>query len=241
MKLGKWNANQLKMIAIIAMLLDHIAALFIPHENILWVLFRTFGRVTAPIMCFMIAEGYYYTANRYRYLGRLLLFSVISHVPFALCMGYDLSFLTATSVMWSLAMGLLALMIVKEDRLRWIFRLGGLAVCCLLAYTANWNYVVVLWVVMFGVFRGNKWHQLLAFAVVGFVVHMGQQMLPLLMGSVSLDAFTKWYQFGIFLAIPLLLCYDGTRGKKSKLGAQFFYWFYPVHLMILYLLNRFVL
>lgn len=240
MRRGSLSANQLKIIAVAAMVLDHAVALFIPHGNVWRSVLRCLGLIAAPTMCYIVSEGYHNTSDRLRYFCRLVLFALISHIPYNLCMGYDLSVLTATSVMWSLAMGLLALMIVKEKRLPWVLRLAGLSVCCLLAYTANWNYIAVLWIVVFGIFHGQQKKQMIGFALVGAVFHLGQQFGPLLLGQVSVEAFEDWYQFGIFLAIPLLLCYNGTRGHKSKWVSRCFYWFYPVHLLVLYVLHRFV-
>lgn len=233
------NANQLKIIAIIAMVIDHAAGFFLPAGPLKIVL-RTIGRLTAPIMCYMIAEGYFHTSNRMKYLGRLLLFAVISHLPFNYCMGFSLWPWHATSVIWALAMGLLALMIVKNEKLHPLLRIGGLGLCCLLAYTANFNYVAVLWVVVFGWFRGKRKMQMIAFAVVGTATHLVQSFMPLLTGAITVDRFQYWFQLGIFLVIPLLLCYDGTLGKKSKFLSRFFYWFYPVHIVLLYLIKQLI-
>ena len=63
------NSNALKMIAIIAMTIDHIAWLVFPdypHE-VLPVILHTIGRLTCPIMCYFIAEGYHYTKNIRKY------------------------------------------------------------------------------------------------------------------------------------------------------------------------------
>ena len=84
------NVNQLKIIAIVAMTIDHIAAVFLP-EGPLKVVLRCIGRLAAPIMCYMIAEGYYHTSNRKRYLGRLILFAVISHFAYCLFNNFSLS------------------------------------------------------------------------------------------------------------------------------------------------------
>lgn len=234
------NANQLKLIAIAAMLLDHAVALFVPAGSICRIALRCIGRLAAPAMCYMIAEGYHHTSNRKKYLLRLLIFAVISHVPYNLCMGFSLSPLKATSVIWALAMGLLALMIVKNPKIHWILRVGGVGACCLLAYTANWNYIAVLWIVFFGIFYGSPKKQMLSFAAIGLVFHLGQQFSPLLLGSTTPEAFRNWHQLGIFLAIPLLLSYNGTLGKKSRFLSRFFYFFYPLHLLILYLLDRYL-
>ena len=59
----EFNANQLKLIAILAMVVDHTAIVFVPDSFPAMWLLRMIGRMTAPIMCYFIAEGYYYTSN----------------------------------------------------------------------------------------------------------------------------------------------------------------------------------
>ena len=75
------DANKLKLIAIIAMTLDHIAWLLFPgySDGALPVVMHIIGRLTCPIMCYFIAEGYYHTRNIRKYTFRLFLFAVIVH------------------------------------------------------------------------------------------------------------------------------------------------------------------
>ena len=230
------SATWLKILAALAMVVDHTVALFLPHGSILRLILRIFGRLAAPAMCFMIAEGYHHTSNRKKYLLRLLVFAVISHLPYTLAMGFALSPLKATSAIWALAMGLVALMAMKNEKLHPVLRLGVLGLCCVLAYTANWNYIAVLWIVAFGIFHGQRRKQLMAFALIGAVLHIGQQFLPLLLGNVAVENFKNWHQLGIFLAIPVLALYDGSRRCKSKWFSWGFYILYPAHLLILYIL-----
>lgn len=230
---GRWsvNGNQLKLLAIFAMLVDHWAIVFVPGEFAgLWLL-RLVGRLTAPIMCYLIAEGYWRTSNLRRYLGRLLLVALVSHVPHALCFGFDpWRFWEATDVMFALLLGLIALAAWGSPKLALWQKLGATAGCCLLAYPADWNYIAVLWIVGFGVFRGSPVRQMLAFSAVG-VLYLLQ---PLVYGT----SFPYISRVGVFLASPLLLCYNGRRGRRSKLIQWGFYWFYPAHLLLLYLLGR---
>lgn len=58
-----FNSNQLKLIAIIAMVFDHCMIVFMPHHYAVYQFLRMPGKLTAPIMCFLIAEGYYHTSN----------------------------------------------------------------------------------------------------------------------------------------------------------------------------------
>lgn len=116
----KLNANHLKIIAIIAMTIDHVADLIFPGmpNNILSNLFHIIGRITAPIMFFFICEGFYYTKNIKKYIFRLLLFSIISH--FAYCFAFGINFIpfsngnifNQTSIMWTLLWSVVALYIV---------------------------------------------------------------------------------------------------------------------------------
>ena len=83
------NGNQLKVIAIIAMTIDHLTWTFAPGYSREWwaILFHIIGRLTAPIMWFFIAEGYHYTRNLKKYAGRLFLLAFISHFAYNFCFG----------------------------------------------------------------------------------------------------------------------------------------------------------
>ncbi len=230
------NANTLKWLANFAMLLDHMAYVFLPRESIFYFIFRCLGRIAAPVMCYFIAEGYAHTSNLKKYMGRLVLIAAISHVPYALCFGYSdiWQVWRVTSVIWSLFMGLVALTIVDrfvwKDHpiLTWGVRLASVGVCCVLAYSADWNYIAVLWVVAFGVLRGSKGKQLLAFAL-GAVLYLAQTYANgLLLGY--------YFPIGVVLFLPLLFLYNGTLGKKSVVLKWAGYWFYPVHMLVIYLL-----
>ena len=76
------TSDILKLIAVIAMVIDHIAWAFIPFNSIAGQIMHVIGRLTAPIMCFMIAEGYYKTHNVKKYAQRLGIFALISHIPY---------------------------------------------------------------------------------------------------------------------------------------------------------------
>jgi len=225
------NANTLKVIAMALMLLDHFAVVFLPGDTMLHMLSRLLGRIVAPVICFFIAEGYHYTSDRKKYILRLLVLALISHIPFNITFGHTLSPREATSVIWALVMGLIALSALKSEKLHLIVKVLILALCCALAWTANWNFVAVLWIVAFGLFHGNFRRQILAFCAVGIVFHLALVYHRF--------GFSHWFQLGIFLSIPFLALYNGKLGKKSKVMAYSFYVFYPAHLLFLHFVNRF--
>ena len=83
------NANQIKVIAIIAMTVDHLTWAFFPGTQAVWYVFllHVIGRLTAPIMWFFIAEGCHYTRNMGKYIFRLFLFAVVSHFAYDFAFG----------------------------------------------------------------------------------------------------------------------------------------------------------
>lgn len=107
------SSNQLKFIAVLAMVFDHLLWVIKPgYDNGVFILLlHLIGRIVAPIFCFFIAKGAYHTHNRKKYLARLLIFSIISH--FAYCFAFGINYIpfwsgtifNQTSIMWSLSLG----------------------------------------------------------------------------------------------------------------------------------------
>ena len=155
------SSYTLKNLAIFAMFFDHIFAVFVPQDSLEGVALRIAGRIAAPIMCYMIAEGYHYTSNLKKYIVRLALFAAVSHFPYVWYFG--LPWWQATSVIWGLALGLVALAAAKREDWSHPLKVFIVLICCLLAVPADWNYVAVLWILFFGLFRGQIEKQLLSF------------------------------------------------------------------------------
>lgn len=225
------TANTLKYVAIILMFLDHFFAVFGEHDTWFGVSSRIPGRIVAPVMCYLIAEGFFYTSNIRKYIERLFLFAVISHFFYVLY--FQLPWWRATSVFWGLTLGLVALCAIKNEKLPNWQKAGVLLICCALAIPANWNYISVLWIVGFGVFRGDFFKQMLVFTAIGLVFHA----FPALFRFGGHHG----YQFAFLLAIPLLALYKGRRGAHNTLSKWGFYLFYPLHLLVLYIIRNIVL
>lgn len=81
------SRDAIKYIAVFAMLLDHIAWTFLPFGTAVSQVFHSFGRITAPVMCFFISEGYVYTKSKKKYMLRLFVFALISQIPWYLMRG----------------------------------------------------------------------------------------------------------------------------------------------------------
>ena len=127
----------LKIIAVVTMLVDHVGFLFFPEEQI----FRIIGRISFPLFAFLIAEGFIKTKDVKEYLKRLSIFAVISQVPFfffervAGLSGIHLN------ILFTLALGVLTLLVITKVRNLPIKILGVLALLTL-AYFGNFSYGV---------------------------------------------------------------------------------------------------
>lgn len=77
----------IKYLAIVAMTLDHIAYIFVEPQTLLYRLFLCIGTFTGPVMMYFLIEGYFYTHDVRGYAKRLLLFALLSQLPFSLANG----------------------------------------------------------------------------------------------------------------------------------------------------------
>ena len=227
------SGNALKVIAIIAMTIDHLAWIGIEEysqaEVPLQLFLHCIGRLTAPIMIFFVAEGYHHTRNFKKYLGRMAMLTVVSH--FAFCYFSQPSFnpfenqlFNATSIAWPLMWGLIFLKVWDAEKLNaWLKVLITIA-GCVLTVTSDWSCAAPLAILMVGRNRGNFYKQMLWLMVVitlyavGFFVFNNQTY-----GMVHMAC---WF------TVPLLSLYNGQRGKISWLG-KFFYCYYPAHMALI--------
>jgi hypothetical protein len=234
------SGNALKIIAIIAMTIDHVTWILFPGYSVepIPIIMHVIGRITAPVMMFFISEGYHYTRSRKKYLGRLLIFAVISHVPYTMFSSFNfIPGIPTTSVIWPFAMGVLALMIDQGDILpntkRWQ-RVALVWICFILALPSDWSTPAAVSILYMGHHRGNFKRQMLDMA----------QLLAVY-GVVCGFLFAPVYgliHIGIIIPILLLTFYNGTRGTVGGKAMKWvFYIYYPVHLLILGIIKIFIL
>lgn len=241
------NSNQLKLIAIIAMTVDHIAwAMFDGYPRaLLPLVMHIIGRLTCPIMCYFIAEGYHYTRNINKYTFRLFAFAFVSHFAYIFASNdfvdfksfipfYYGNFLNQTSVMWSLAWGLVMLRIADSKRIKSIYKVLLVILICIITLPSDWSCIAALCIMAIGTNRGD------------FRKQMSWMIFYVALYSlVYFFAIDKAYgilQMGVVLSIPVIAMYNGERGKNPKINKfmkWFFYIFYPAHLFVIGLINYF--
>ena len=100
------TAFTLKIIAIVSMLIDHMAIVS-PDTFPFW--FRGIGRIAWPIFAFLLAEGFRHTKSPEKFLMRLLAFALISEIPYDLAMGNTINFTANTNIFYTLFLGGMAI------------------------------------------------------------------------------------------------------------------------------------
>lgn len=231
-----FSGTALKTIACITMLVDHIGASCIeagiltpgldsgtlsrdtlsayPLYRLDRVL-RFTGRLAFPIFCFLLVEGFVHTRDVKKYVRRLFLFALISEVPFDLAFFRTPFALDHQNVYWTLALGVLAMAglkrFEKENGLPGWQGLVWAGGCAALALAANTDYNAIGVIIICALYltRADRKRQCLA----GALLFMFELTAP--------------------LAFVLVWFYNGQRGACSPLQKKAFYWFYPVHLLVL--------
>ena len=158
-----WNSNQLKLIAIIAMTIDHLAWTLAPGYSTEWwvLLCHLAGRLTAPIMWFFIVEGWHYTHDVRKYTLRLFLLALASHFAYNFCFGIPMlpfregSFFNQTSVAWSLAWGLVLLRIHSNEKTASWLKFALTILICVISFPSDWSCVASMAILYMGVSRGD--------------------------------------------------------------------------------------
>lgn len=243
----------LKNIAVVTMLIDHIGAVIVirlliqkglygavadQEAYIAWLeqsrgmygtymAMRIIGRLAFPIYCFLLVEGFQRTHNVKRYLGRMLLFALISEVPFDLAFSGRLWNMQYQNVFFTLFIGLMVIAGLRlvDQRLsgpetwRKLAGVGLYAVIIAagsvlaLVLKTDYSFKGILAITVLYLFRSRRKAQIWA-GVIAFLLMDGLEMIA------ALSFLLIWF-------------YNGARGRQNK---YFFYFFYPVHLLLLWLI-----
>lgn len=247
------DTTKLKYLAAFSMLVDHIGALLFPCSSVFYLILRLAGRLAFPVFAWFIAEGCQKTRDRKKYLIRLGLFALVSEGPYLLVFhagGGRASVL----VTFFLAAGAMLLF----ERLRRTLPLptallpllGALVLAELLG--SDYGFPGVLLIA--GLYLMGENHPKKLFFVglwcvcfyllwqpgAGLLAWLPAGLLTPRLGEIVTSYFLQnllpqlGYALAACLSIPLLAQYNGARGAGHR---WFFYWFYPLHLLVLFLIS----
>lgn len=235
-------SSLLHILAMVFMLCDHLWATMFP-----WLGWLTcVGRIAFPIFAFMIVEGYFHTHDIRRYLLRLLAFAVISEIPFNLIYGSSVSYIAHQNVLWTFLIGLVLILLIEKVRQKeklWLTILVS-ALAVVFGWLIGMITAVdfygfgVLMVLTFYFFHGQKW-----WCYVGQFICMYYINVEMMGGLCYIfhifghEVELVQQGFALLALIPIWL-YRGKQGYHAKWFQYFCYAFYPVHLLLLWLIWR---
>jgi hypothetical protein len=230
------NRDVIKYIAMFTMLLNHIANIFLHPGTILCEALVDIGYFTAPTMCFFLVEGYQYTRSKKKYGQRLLLFALLSEVPFCLAFtrGEVIRF-HGWNMLTTLFLCFLIL-VVKEYVLLRGLRFLAYAILIILTLFCDWPLIAAVSTLLFSCSIGSRKKMLQSYFEIICIsawlfytnaiwVHSGWGAVWSALASC----------LGIVLsAVVILFFYNGKRAEWGQTFSKwFFYLFYPGHLLIL--------
>jgi len=235
----------LKITASLTMLIDHIGAVLIyaaylkawHAENYavsnaivpIYEVMRVIGRIAFPIYCFLLVEGFHHTRNVKKYMKRLAVGMLLSEIPFDLAFSGSIDW-TMSSVMVTLLLGCGMMLSMERARTVW-WKLAlmlpfGIAADLLGSdYGGHGIAIIAMLYLTRGIPKEKLWRTA-AFAVLLWfgaeVTVLGLTFPMELLGLV-----------GVFLTF----CYDGRKITKNKWVQWGFYLFYPVHILVLWIIK----
>ncbi|ULQ58927.1 conjugal transfer protein TraX [Brucepastera parasyntrophica] len=240
---GPLTINCLKYIAVLAMLIDHIALSFV-HNELLLIVMRFIGKTAGPLMFYAAVEGYHHTRNIGRYIFRLFVFAAISYFPFiyfeAGGVFSNIHFLKM-DVIYTILLGVLAIKARREIKNKPV-KLFLVMLLITLCIPADWGTAGIIMMLVFDFYYGNRKNQLFGYALV-VLLYIG--VLELITYPASqliyhgnLEIVSDYYKeivknTGMLLPIIPIFFYAGEKGRKTGFSKWFFYIFYPAHLLIL--------
>ena len=238
------TAAVLHIIAMTLMLMDHLWATLLPARE--WL--TCAGRVAFPIFAFMAVEGYFHTRSFKKYILRMLLFAVLSEIPFDLMYGGTWFYPVHQNVLWTFLLSLLGVWLMEQVRKKgktWMYLLvcvlvvpAGLVLgtLCMVDYYG----VGVLTVFVFYFLHGRKWWCFLG--QLAALYWLNVELLGGLLYPVHIFGmeFEICQQGLALLALLPIWLYRGRQGYHSKPFQYLCYAFYPVHMLLLVVVLNFI-
>ena len=219
------SRNQLKWIAIWTMVIDHIGCLLIPQSimPVLYYIMRGIGRISFPLICFLLVQGFIYTHSLGKYLARLWCFALISEIPYDLAFSGKSAAWSSQNIFFTLGIGLAVLWGIAETEKRIVGVARGIA--DLLILFAGMGTAVLLRCdySMWGILM------ITAFYVCRYDFGVLLRLFPVICLCQS------WMEALAALSlIPVKLYSPDQEQGRTRMPGGFFYWFYPLHLLVLW-------
>ena len=265
------DATQLKLIAMVLMVLDHIYEFF-SYTNLIPIWFTWLGRLVFPIFMFTMAEGFYYTKSKEKYMIRLYIGSALMGIfNYALVDIFPRpdGFPIINNIFGTFFMTVFYLYFIeKAKENKQLGKSITLAVLIMfipillstipylitsVAYNFNITVPFGLYILLHGMLpsplfveggpflvilgiimhylRHNRVKQVIIYVVICLIIFTG--------GKFNIENLLyNNYQWMMVFSSLLMLMYNGSKGNGYK---YLFYFFYPIHIYILYILSTLIM
>lgn len=224
------NREQIKLLAVIAMTVNHTAFAFITKGTVLYEIMLDIGYLTAVTMCYFLVEGYYYTRSKVAYMQRLLTVAVISQVPYTLALG-----LYQLNMLFTLLICFVVLLVMDKVKSK-ILMITLVCILFCMTYFCDWAFKAVAFTVLFNLTYKQKQSFIIPYSAVFFIQFILSLYGYMQTNTILLSViFALGSSVGIIISAYLIIKhYNGRCTKKYKaFWKWFFYLYYPVHLLLL--------
>lgn len=226
-----FNSYELKLVAMLLMILDHFAALFGSTDSVVAFLMRFFGRGSAPIFAFVFCYSIKKTSSIHNLSERILIFAIIAQIPFSFfnfLINGRLMDILSLNILFTFWFTLLFFANIKNATNKSKLFLAILFII-VSGFFSDWGFFFPVWCLIF-YYIDNKSLMVLSFFSANMILYLllynhHTEILVIFAGIL-----------GAMISLPFICNYDLKNGS-GRLGKNFFYWFYPSHLLILSLIN----
>lgn len=231
----KIDAFQMKVFALILMLMDHLLSAF-PQVFPIW--FHPLSRVVSPIFAFLLVEGFFHTRNRLKYNIRLFGWAAFMQVG-NMIMNIALQSKNITihnNIFLTLALGLTIINIIEYSKSKTGANKIMLIILSILllplSILTEGGMAVIPFILLTYWLRGKTKKQIIAYVILSIILFaMSYVPYPTVEETISMLMYNSDFLF--ILVVPFILMYNGERGMNNKFSKYLFYVFYPLHLWIL--------
>lgn len=234
------NRDAIKYIAVVAMLANHFAAIFLNSGTLLRMFLLGIGNFTAITMCYFLVEGYGYTHSKKKYMGRLLLFAILSQIPY--CMAFTkqgiISFIGFNMLFTLLLCFLICLIVEKVPNI--VLKIVLIILILFCSMKCDWGIGAPVFTLLFIWSNNSILKKKIAFIIP--TVLFGLYNIISCYGKLPietciLNAVICMIGMGMS-GICVIYFYNGKRAEIGRSFSKwFFYIFYPLHLLIFALIR----
>lgn len=242
------TTNELKIIAIVSMIIDHIGYYFeYTMDYSTYLAFRIIGRIAMPIFVFLIVQGYFHTRNIKKYILRLFLLSVITQIVISLLgfinikyfPNYTIEIYKELNIVFSLALSLVIIYLIDNmlkrniKAIKLLFNMIIILILLAFTYLIPLDYGIYVPIIAIFIYIAEKIKLIENNKKI--IANLSNIIIALTLLVVSVIRIKlNFINLFMILSIPFILLYNKKLGNSSKKLRNLFYYVFPAQHAVLY-------